>query len=235
MNNQPTWLKTYSSTVELQEILLDQIVAAKANDVMAPVSFVVDTPMQGLLLRRQLGERLATRGHKAVANLRVLTQADLVSELADLCGIDNSVQPPASVIEAVIFALLADEGENNKAQSLATANAIAKIYRELQFVNTDNIISVAGNTDELSETQRLVLRVVHKARGVVSKDFGATQISEIATELGAKLSTAQARIAARLGTIASFTTVLPTAIEKIVSSLAEFAPVTHYQPAVSAS
>lgn len=235
MNNQPSWFKTYSSTVELQEILLDQIVAAKLTDIMAAVSLVVDTPMQGLLLRRQLGERLATRGHKAVANLRVLTQADVVSELADLCGIDNSVQPPASVIEAVIFALLADEGENNKAQSLATANAIAKIYRELQFVNTDNIISVAGNTDELSETQRLVLRVVHKARSVVSKDFGATQISEIAAELLAKLATAQARIAARLGTIASFTTVLPTAIEKILSTLSGFAEVTHFQPSVSAS
>ena len=233
MSTDLSWLKTYSSTVELQEALLDQIIAAKANDVLAPVSFVVDTPMQGLLLRRQLGERLATRGHKAVANLRVLTQADLVSELADLCAMSNSVQPPASVIEAVIFALLADEGEDNKAQSLATANAIAKIYRELQFVSTENIIRVSGNTDDLSETQRLVLRVVHKARAVVSADFGVSQISEIAAELPAKIVESQARIASRLGTIISFTAVLPTALEKILVELAEVVEVSHFEPAIS--
>lgn len=79
----------------------------KAGDPLAAVTLVVDSPLTGTMLRRQL----VAEGHLGggTGNIRLLTAADLIGEVADCAGIAAPADVPRVVREAVVSAVLATD------------------------------------------------------------------------------------------------------------------------------
>lgn len=154
----------FKSVPELHEAILSKVTEYKAGNPFAPVTIVTSSPLEGFLLRRQLIEANAKSGISAMANLSILTPNELVNELWNSLGNEPVRRPSSSVIEATIFALLQqDQKDKESLQSMATANAIAKVFKKLEFVSDDSIQRM-HDSKLATSTQTRVLDLVLKAR-----------------------------------------------------------------------
>jgi hypothetical protein len=178
-------LENYQSVSELHHGIHEAIKRIKQSNPMAAVVLLVDNPMQGLLLRRQLVNSMAT---KAIANLQVKTFEDLVSDLSLELGLPDCSLASDSLIDASCYAAMLNNAlmQKNRAESLSTAMAIATVFKELKFI-TDEKLQRLAEEDFLSETQRSVIQCVFHARSVLSNQSGSPFMGNAVDEVAAKL------------------------------------------------
>ena len=178
-------LKNYQSVTELHHELHEAIKGVKHSNPMAAAILLVDNPMQGLLLRRQLVNSMETR---AIGNLQVKTFEDLVSDLSLELGLPDCSLPADSLIDAACYAAMLNNAlmQKNRAESLSTAMAIATVFKELKFITNEKLQKLAGE-EFLSETQRSVIQCVVYARAVLLKKSGSPFMGNAVDEVVAKL------------------------------------------------
>jgi hypothetical protein len=189
---------TYSDNYELQSKLLDATVDAKSSNPFLAVTLLVDNPLQGTLIRRQLIELAANKSTKAIANFNVMTPADLVAKLSSMFPNLSFRQPRTEYLEAVIFFLMNQEqvGDDSE-QSMATASAVAKVFRKLQFVSDESVESLLSG-ELATSTQKYVFRLILSARKHIKLDNAATVCTEIVKKIS---DTNQVAVANQIGTI----------------------------------
>jgi len=90
----------------LQDAVARLVLESQADDPLAAVTLVVDTPLAGTMMRRQIVASGALGA--GIANVRLLTVPDLVAELAETVGAPTGAHLPEVVREAVVSAVLAD-------------------------------------------------------------------------------------------------------------------------------
>jgi len=205
----------YTSVDELHSLILERMSSHQANDPFAPVVLLANSPLEGFLLRRQLAEKSAESGVKALANIQVSTPAELISSLCVKAGIFDISRTPTTVIEATIFALMESTDQDNKSvQSMATSNAIAKVYKKLELVSTEDIETMLSS-EAATSTQKKVLELVIAARKVQS----GTLPSQAVVQLLQLLTSENKDVTKGLGQIHSLALGLPKAVLKILSEL----------------
>lgn len=179
VSNLPTWFREYDSALSLQTEILNQIASHKLNDPMAPVTLLVQNPLQGMILRRSLVETKATQGVGSLANIKVQTPIEFLGTLSEVLLGENIQPPSTSLIEATVYSVMgSDEESKDGMQSLATANAIAKVYSKLQLVDTDSVSNLLGR-GELTSTQLSVLETVLKVRKIHEETLPSTLIYKL--------------------------------------------------------
>lgn len=206
----------YSSAAQLQQEIAHLIRTHKKSNVFAPVTLLVDQPLQGFLLRRQLAETYADSELTALGNIQVLTLSELVEGCAELLGIRSEPQPSVQVIEAAIYSLMANSinSDSKSSQSLATSSAIAKVFRKLDFVDSGKISELYEH-QSLNATQKDVIRYVLEVRSLfedrlVSDKLGKILSSGVPTEA---VST--------FGQIHSLVSALPSGIRDLFKLLSD--------------
>jgi len=205
----------YTSVSELQSQILLRISSYQANDPFAPVVILTNSPLEGFLLRRQLAEKRAESGAKALANIQVSTPAELISSLCVRAGIYDISRTPTTVIEAAIFALMESSDKDNKSvQSMATSNAIAKVHKKLELVSTEDVQTMMS-AESATSTQRKVLEMVLTARKIQS----GTLPSNAVVKLFDLLSSGNQEITQGLGQVHSLALGLPKAVLKVLAEL----------------
>ena len=211
-------LKNYQSVTELHQQIHSAIDDAKKADAMAAVILLVDTPMQGLLLRRQLIDSMKT---KAVGNIQVKTFEDLVSDLSLDLGLPDCSLPSDSLIDAACYAAMLNNSlmRQNRAESLSTAMAIATVFKDLKFV-TDEELQNLAKEGFLSETQRSVTECVVYAREVLSQTSGSPFIGNAINEVVQKLN-GTTRSPLKDATYIVVTKTMPAALEQLLNALSK--------------
>jgi hypothetical protein len=211
-------LKNYQSVTELHQQIHSAIDDAKKTDPMAAVILLVDTPMQGLLLRRQLIDSMKTR---AVGNIQVKTFEDLVADLSLDLGLPDCSLPSDSLIDAACYAAMLNNSlmRQNRAESLSTAMAIATVFKDLKFV-TDEELQKLAKEEFLSETQRSVTECVVYAREVLFQASGSPFIGNAINEVVQKLNgTTSSPLKYATYLVVSKTT--PAALEQLLNALSK--------------
>jgi hypothetical protein len=179
-------LTNYQTVAELHQHIHAAIKAAKQSNPLAAIVLIVDNPMQGLLLRRQL---VNSTDSEAIGNIQVKTFEDLVSDLSLELGLPDCSLPADSLIDAACYSAMLNNSlmQKNRAESLSTAMAIAIVFKDLKFVTEENLQKLSRE-EFLSETQRSVIQCVLYAREVLLKKSGSTFIGDAIDELVAKLN-----------------------------------------------
>jgi hypothetical protein len=218
---------TYESNRDLQTKLVQEIRDFKSQDPFLPFTLVVDNPLQGMMLRRQLIELLAVSEVTAVANLRIVTLDEYVCDLYGILGNQVQSQPSAPVLEASIYALMTKlNTDQNFKPSMSTAMAVAQVYKKIQFIATNAIQELLG-TKKLNSTQEMVLHLVLSAREIFSK----SQLNSLTAETIIDLESSTPTTLHALGRIAILSKALPSISQDLFSKLeAKGVPVTWHQP-----
>lgn len=179
-------LKNYQSVNELHLHIHEEIKESKQDNPMSAVVLLVDNPVQGLLLRRQLVDSMDT---KAIGNIQVKTFEDLVSDLSLELGLPDVSLPSDSLIDAACYAAMLNNNlmQKNRAESLSTAMAIATVFKELKFVTDEKLQRLAGEMF-LSETQRSVIQCVVSARAILFEKSGTPFLGNAIDEVVGKLN-----------------------------------------------
>jgi hypothetical protein len=219
---------TYSSPQELQKVMLDRISSAKSSDPFYPITLLVGSPLQGMLLRRQISELNSVAGIAALANVRVMTPVECVEDLWRATGNLVVGRTSSSVIEATIYALMeADSETGDSLQSMTTAYAIAGVYSKLEFVTTANVQKMM-DSDLCNSTQRRVLDLVLRARG---SQHGA-QIFDITRQLTALVEKGNSGILNQVGQVHCLLEGIPNELNVLLSAIdARFGKLNRYEMA----
>lgn len=217
---------TFKSSAQLQNEIAQAIRAYKTSDPLAQITLIVDQPLQGFLLRRQLAETFAGSEIRALGNIQVLTLSELVEGYALSIGIRTDPQPSTQVIEAALYAIMAKSedpgGKSN--QSLATASAIARVARALDFVG-DEQLEKLQNEPFLNGTQKDVFKYLLDARTLFGDRLASHKLSKI-LEHGLPLHSA-----GQYGQIHSLVSAVPKNIVTLFELLgAAGVDVTHWSP-----
>lgn len=187
----------FSSPEELQQSILTRVARRKRSDPFASVVLVVENPLQGMLLRRQLAETFAKSEVSSLANILVQTPLELIEDLWQKTGNLVEPQPSSSVIEATIYSLMGSNSSDAESlQSMTTSHAIAGVARKLQFVS-DADVKVMMDSEVTNSTQRRVLDLVIRSRSVQS----AKQPAEMCAELIEKIQVASESEISAMGQI----------------------------------
>lgn len=158
----------YDSVTQLHSKMLEAIATHQSADPFAPVLIIANSPLEGLMLRRQLAEAKAKNGVSALANIQVSTISEFVNNLSLKAGFWDVSRAGSTVLEAIIYSLMESrESDSQSLQSMTTANAIAKVYKTLELVS-DVDITKMGESDIATSTQKRVLELVLLARQVQS-------------------------------------------------------------------
>lgn len=165
----------YASVVNLHADIHARIKAHKSQEPMAGVVLVTDSPLQGLLLRRQLVE---TSESVAVGNIQVKMIDEVIADVFRGMGVTSGAFPSEAALDAACYsamltnAIFASAGS----EALTTANGIANVYSKLRF-NTDaelaNLLS-----GKLSDTQKAVIESVISARDLLHSKLGVGKLPE---------------------------------------------------------
>lgn len=206
-------LYKYSSVTELHLRIHSEINRIKSKDPMAPVVLVVDNPLQGLLLRRQLVDSSHLRG---LANIQVKSIDEIIRDLSFEYADDPIVQPSPSVLDAASYAAMVSHKSlgTGDSDALTTAIGIASVYKSLRFC-TDNQLKTLLQSSELSNTQRAVIEAVLEARGILESKLSISNYS-------AALEKLVSRIPTNAGSNAIYfvlTETLPVLTEKLFTKL----------------
>lgn len=204
---------SYSSPHELQVEILQRVKLAKNSDPFYPVTLLVASPLQGMLVRRQIVELLAAEGVAALANIKVQTPIEFVEDIWRLTGNLILSQPSGSVIEATIYALMeADSDSGDSLQSMTTAYAIAGVYSKLEFVSSSSVQKMM-ESDLCNSTQRRVLELVLKTRHAQNVPL----LSELARDVAAFIKEDSDRILDRIGQVHCLLEGIPNELDALLS------------------
>ena len=216
----------FSSAEQLQQEIAHSIRTYKNSNVFAPVTLLVDQPLQGFLFRRQLAETYADGELTALGNIQVMTLSELVEGCAELLGVRTEPQPSMQVIEAAIYSLMANSKNSNSGsnQSLATASAIAKVFRKLDYVRSQKINQLYAH-QSLNATQKDVIRYVLEVRSLFENRLVSDKLFKI-------LSTGlPPEAVSSFGQIHSLVSALPSAIRDLFGLLSNSGvSTTHWTP-----
>jgi len=216
----------YSSASELQQEIAKAIRSSRNDNVLAPVTLLVDQPLQGFLFRRQLAETYAGNELTALGNIQVLTLSELVEGCAELLGIRTEPQPSMQVIEAAIYALMANSknSDSQSNQSLATASAIAKVFRKLDFVDSGKLIELSAHPS-LNATQSDVIWYVLEARKLFQDRLVSDKLGKIL------VNGLDKEAFSTFGQIHSLISALPSAIRELFELIAKSGvSISHWIP-----
>jgi hypothetical protein len=217
---------SFRSSTHLQSQIAEAIRVYKKDNPLAQITILVDQPLQGFLLRRQLAETFAGAEVRALGNIQVLTLADLVEGFAFSLGIKTDPQPSTPVVEAALYALMAksEDKDGKSNQSLATASAIARVSRTLELVGDDELKKVQKETF-LNATQKDVFKYLLAARALFGDRLASHKLSNI-SEHGLPLE-----VAKQYGQIHSLVAALPKNMVTLLEVLgASGVDVTHWSP-----
>lgn len=139
----------------------------KAEDRFAAVTLIVDSPLSGTLLRRQLVvEGLLGDG---TCNIRLLTPADLIGEVADCAGMAVCASIPRVVREAVVGGVLAaDPGPfTATASHPSTARRLSDTVDELVWCPLDPDDVARASAVASTTVSSAVLAFVQRVRSAL--------------------------------------------------------------------
>jgi len=165
----------YASVVDLHSDIQARIREHKRSEPMAPVVLVTDSPLQGLLLRRQLVEA-AESG--AVGNIQTTVIDGVISDVLRNMGIGTSSFPSEAALDAACYSAMLTNPTFASARSdaLTTANGIAGVYSKLRFNTDAELHSLLSGG--LSDTQKAVIESVIAARGILQEKLGIEKLPE---------------------------------------------------------
>jgi hypothetical protein len=170
----------YSSVKDLHTDIQARIQAHKIQDPMAGVVLVTDSPLQGLLLRRQLVESSKSL---AVGNIQVKMIDEVIADVFRSMGVTSGAFPSEAALDAACYsamltnAIFASAGS----EALTTANGIANVYSKLRF-NTDAELE-SLLLEKLSDTQKAVIESVIAARDLLHSKLGVEKLPEKIEEI----------------------------------------------------
>ena len=175
---------------ELQGIVASLVAAAKGADPMASVTLVVDSPLAGTVMRRQL---VASRPlGDGVAGLRLTTVDELIADLAAATRVDAALTVPASVREAVVAArLVRDPGPF--AASAAHASTALRLSDELDELRWVPLDPSSGDVEGATSTTRAVLEFIAGARDDLATTVGARPEVDVARDVSPPSATGSTR------------------------------------------
>lgn len=165
----------YSSVEDLHADIHTRIQAHKSKDPMAGIVLVTDSPLQGLLLRRQLVESSQS---VAVGNIQVKMIDEVIADVFRGLGVVSGLFPSEAALDAACYsAMLTNETFSSAgSEALTTANGIANVYSKLRF-NTDAELANLLKS-ELSDTQKAVIESVNSARNLMLSKLGIEKLPE---------------------------------------------------------
>ena len=165
----------YSSVVDLHSDIQSRVREHKRNEPMAPVVLVTDSPLQGLLLRRQLVE---TGDSGAVGNIQTKVIDEVISDLFRTLGLSSSYFPSEAALDAACYSAMLTNPTFASARSdaLTTANGIANVYSKLRFNTDAELQSLLSGA--LSDTQKAVIESVIAARKILQVKLGLEKLPE---------------------------------------------------------
>ena len=228
MSPNPSWQSEHCGAPELQQKIISSILKAKEDNPFAPVTLVVDNPLQGLLLRRQIAQTISHDEVIATANLKVQTVAEFVEEVSVISGIKVYPQPSIAELEATIYALMEQGSTSSSLQSMPTASAIARLYKKLELVSSSKIQEMI-NSPISSSTQQNAFGLILKARSKLqSSDLSA--ISQILLNEVPNLTNKQATA---IGQVHFVVSAMPQILHDILTSLVAKDTDVHFHRATS--
>ncbi|NBW73084.1 MAG: PD-(D/E)XK nuclease family protein [Microbacteriaceae bacterium] len=180
---------------------------------MAGVVLVTDSPLQGLLLRRQL---VATSPSGGLSNIQVKMLDEVIRDTNAKLGLDPILLPSDSALDAASYSAM----QNNKtlsskgSEALTTATEISSVFKSLRYVSNEQLGKLLQV--ELSETQTAVIESVLGAREILESKLGISNFSAAITKL---ISTIQERDFASKELILVITSTLPRLAEEFLTSL----------------
>jgi len=217
MNAHGMKVDSYSSPQELQNLILGRISSAKTHDPFCSIALLVGSPLQGMLLRRQISELNSGNGVAALANIKVLTPVEFVEDLWRTAGNLVVGRASSSVIEATIYSLMESDAETSDSlQSMTTAYAISSVYSKLEFVSTSNVQKMMDSQTSNS-TQRRVLELVLKAR--FSQQ--SAQTFDLAHQLTELVKNDNGRTLDQIGQVHCLLEGVPNALTALLSAIYE--------------
>ncbi|NBQ97780.1 MAG: hypothetical protein EBU12_06080, partial [Microbacteriaceae bacterium] len=165
----------YASVVDLHSDIQERIREHKRSEPMAPVVLVTDSPLQGLLLRRQLVDSSEAG---AVGNIQVKMIDEVISDIFKHTGSKVSSSPSAAALDAACYSAMLTNATFASAGSdaLTTASGISSVYSKLRF-NTDIELQTLLS-ENLSDTQKAVIETVIAARDILHSKLGVDRLPE---------------------------------------------------------
>ena len=209
----------------LQRAASEAIQAAKSPDPFAPVTLVTDSAAQAWALRRQLAEACAPGS--GVVNMRAVTLAELMSELARRVGLISPASADPLLAASVVGGLLrADTGPlSASADHPETALLLASLSEELTWCDVDDTSSnldLAG----VSLTARAAIEFVARTRSAMSGALGISTWHDVSAAVVARV-TGGPRLASDLGSIVVVSARVPAPTQVVLAALAAHTPVVH--------
>ena len=193
---------------------------------LSAVTLVVDSPLIGTLLRRQL----VANGHlgSGIAGLQLLTVSELVDALAQRAGGAPQQQIAPIVKEATVKSVLAHRPGPFEASRKhpSTALVLGRALDDLQWCALDSSTFDAIPGLESGSTARAVLDFVQDARTSLLETHGvlpAADYVDATTEAIAALADNDDSLADFGGII--LVTAVPDAIQRLLSAVARIIPV----------
>lgn len=208
----------------------------KADDPLAAVTLLVDSPLTGTMLRRQL----VAEGHLGggTGNIRLLTAADLIGEVADCAGVAAPEDIPRIVREAVVSAVLAtDPGPfAQSATHPSTAQRLSDTLDELEWcrLNPDDLTRASSAAS--TTVSRDVLEFIRRVRSALGSLPGGQAKAVLVDEIiGALPHAGSLPALSKLGALVVIARHVPQPLERLLGTVAERVPVHHIRVAPSAN
>ena len=179
----------YSAVSNLHSDIQARIQEHKQMSPMAAVVLVTDSPLQGLLLRRQLVESATS---VAVGNIQVKMIDEVVADVFRELGEEPGSFPSEAALDAACYSAMLNNPifASTGSEALTTANGIATVYSKLRFNSDANLLKLLSG--QISDTQKAVIESVLSARNILQEKLGVTKLPEQIEGLigGIKLSRA---------------------------------------------
>ena len=205
----------------LQDAVVLLVRELQAGDPLSAVTLVVDTPLSGTTMRRQIVASGALG--PGVANLKLLTVSDLVAELAGAVGIQSARRVPAVVREAVVSAVLADDPGpflSSRAHP-STALRLGDALSELRWCRLEEgslaRVRHAAPTATSSGVLAFILRVRATMEALNGSRADAAEIDDIVTGLSGHVDTHRLR---QLGALVVVAQQIPAPVGRLLDAVA---------------
>jgi ATP-dependent helicase/nuclease subunit B len=208
----------------------------KAGDPLSAVTLVVDSPLTGTMLRRQL----VAEGHLGggTGNIRLLTAADLIGEVADCAGVAAPADVPRVVREAVVSAVLAtDPGPFAvSATHPSTAQRLSDTLDELEWCALDPDDVTRASAAAPTTVSKDVLDFIRRVRSTLGALPGGQAKAALVEEVVDALPHDGSLLPlAKLGSLVVVTQHVPAPLDRLLGAVAEHIPVYRIREVPSAN
>ncbi|MFZ4486413.1 MAG: PD-(D/E)XK nuclease family protein [Candidatus Nanopelagicales bacterium] len=209
----------------LQRAASEAIQATKSPDPFAPVTLVTDSAAQAWALRRQLAEACAPGS--GVVNVRAVTLAELMSELARRVGLISPASTDPLLAASVVGGLLrADTGPlSASADHPETALLLASLSEELTWCDVDDTSAILDSAG-VSLTARAAIEFVARTRSAMSGALGISTWHDVSSAVVARV-TGDPMLASYLGSIVVVSARVPAPTRVVFDALAAHTHVVH--------